>query len=63
MKFFSGFESTYIFGSGKDVLDLTRHTEFVEEDLKLARAGGMDLMRYSAPWHKIELVRGVYDWR
>jgi beta-glucosidase/6-phospho-beta-glucosidase/beta-galactosidase len=59
----SGFESTHIFGSGKDVLELTRHTEFFEEDLKLARACGLDLMRYSAPWHSIERTPGVYDWR
>ncbi|MDQ3800410.1 MAG: family 1 glycosylhydrolase [Acidobacteriota bacterium] len=58
----SGFESTHIFGSGKDVLELTRHTEFVEEDLKLVRACGLDLLRYSAPWHSIEREPGVYDW-
>jgi beta-glucosidase len=63
MKFLSGFESTHIFGSGKDVLELTKHTEFVEEDLKLAQACGLDLMRYSAPWHSIEREKGVYDWR
>ncbi|HEY0429529.1 MAG TPA: family 1 glycosylhydrolase [Pyrinomonadaceae bacterium] len=62
MKFFSGFESTYIFGSGKDVLELTKHTEFFEADLRLAHSCGLDLMRYSAPWHSIERVPGVYDW-
>ena len=63
MRFLSGFESTHIFGSGTDVLELTRHTEFVEEDLKLAHSCGLDLLRYSAPWHSIERVPGVYDWR
>lgn len=62
MRFLSGFESTHIFGSGKDVLELTRHTKFVEDDLKLVKKSGLDLMRYSAPWHIIERVRGVYDW-
>jgi beta-glucosidase/6-phospho-beta-glucosidase/beta-galactosidase len=62
LRFLSGFESTHIFGSGTDVLELTRHTEFVEEDLKLVRACGMDLLRYSAPWHSIEREPGVYDW-
>jgi beta-glucosidase/6-phospho-beta-glucosidase/beta-galactosidase len=63
VKFLSGFESTHIFGSGKDVLELTKHTEFVEEDLRLARSCGLNLMRYSAPWHSIERVQGVYDWQ
>ena len=63
MRFLSGFESTHIFGSGKDVLDLTKHTEFVEEDLKLVNSCGINLLRYSAPWHSIERVHGVYDWK
>ncbi|HYP50106.1 MAG TPA: family 1 glycosylhydrolase [Pyrinomonadaceae bacterium] len=63
MRFLSGFESTYIFGSGRDVLELTRHTELVEEDLKLVRSCGLDLLRYSAPWHSVERAEGVYDWR
>lgn len=62
MKVFSGFESTHIFGSGKDVLQTTRHTEFYEQDLRLAKQIGMNLLRYSAPWHSIERERGVYDW-
>ena len=62
MRFLSGFESTHIFGSGTDVLNLTKHTEFVEEDLDLAASCNLDLMRYSAPWHSIEREPGVYDW-
>jgi beta-glucosidase/6-phospho-beta-glucosidase/beta-galactosidase len=63
MKYLSGFESTHIFGSGKDVLELTKHTELSEEDLQLVNLSGLDLMRYSAPWHNIEKIKGVYDWR
>jgi beta-glucosidase/6-phospho-beta-glucosidase/beta-galactosidase len=63
MKYLSGFESTHIFGSGKDVLELTKHTDFCEEDLQLVKLSGLDLMRYSAPWHSIEKVKGVYDWK
>lgn len=63
MKFLSGFESTHIFGSGKDVFHLTNHTELVEEDLKLANSCGLDTMRYSAPWHSIESEQGVYNWK
>lgn len=63
MKFLSGFESTHIFGSGKDVLDTTGHTERVEADLRLAAASGLTELRYSVPWHKIEREPGRYDWR
>jgi beta-glucosidase/6-phospho-beta-glucosidase/beta-galactosidase len=63
LKFLSGFESTHIFGSGKDVLELTKHTELVESDLRLARQCGLNLLRYSVPWHRIEQVKGVYDWQ
>ena len=62
MKYLSGFESTHIFGSGKDVLELTRHTECFEEDLQLVNLSGLDLLRYSAPWHSIEKFKGIYDW-
>ncbi len=62
MRFLSGFESTHIFGSGTDVLNLTKHTEFVEEDLNLIASCNLDLMRYSAPWHSIEREPGIYDW-
>ncbi len=62
MRFLSGFESTHIFGSGTDVLNLTKHTELVEEDLNLVDSCGLDLMRYSAPWHSIERKKNVYDW-
>lgn len=44
------------------MLELTKHTELFEDDLRLARECGLDLMRYSAPWHSIERVPGVYDW-
>lgn len=62
MRYLSGFESTHIFGSGTDVLNTTKHTEFVEEDIELVGACNLDLMRYSAPWHSIEREPGVYDW-
>lgn len=62
MRYFSGFESTHIFGSGTDVLNTTNHTGLVEEDIALVAAGNLNLMRYSAPWHSIEREPGVYDW-
>jgi beta-glucosidase/6-phospho-beta-glucosidase/beta-galactosidase len=63
MKFLSGFESTHIFGSGRDVLELTKHTELVDEDLRLVNKCGLEQMRYSVPWHSIERKKGKYDWR
>lgn len=62
LKFLSGFESTHIFGTGQDVLSMTRHTELVEEDLELVSQSEINLLRYSAPWHSIESTPGVYDW-
>jgi len=59
----SGFESTHIFGSGKDVLQTTRHAEFYEQDLRLVKQTGLKYLRYSVPWHSIEREKGVYDWR
>lgn len=62
MKFLSGFESTHIFGSKTDVLELTEHKDLYRQDLKLVKTTGLDTIRYSAPWHSIEKVKGVYDW-
>src|SRR4051812_20918642 len=62
MRFLSGFESTHIFGTGKDVLELTGHTERVEDDLRLVSKCGIDQIRYSVPWHQIERIPGTYDW-
>jgi len=44
------------------VLELTKHTELVEDDLKLVKDCGLTQLRYSLPWHSIEKVPGVYDW-
>jgi hypothetical protein len=63
MEFLSGIESTYIFGTGQDVLDLSDHTRRFRADLELARGAGLRTLRYPFPWNKIERVRGVYDWR
>lgn len=63
MEFLSGFESTHIFGCDTDVLETTKHAYLVERDLDLAAASGMRTMRYSVPWHRIERLKGKYDWR
>ena len=62
MKYLSGIESTYIHGTGKDVMDLTRHTELFRQDLRLVRDCGLDQLRYSIPWHAVERIQGQYNW-
>lgn len=62
MEFLTGFESTHICSSGKDVLDLNEHTTRFRADLELVAAAGIKTIRYSIPWHKIERVHGEYDW-
>ncbi|MBV9081163.1 MAG: hypothetical protein JOZ62_00695 [Acidobacteriaceae bacterium] len=58
-----GFESTYIFGTGQDVLSTTRHIDFWREDLTRLLDAGIKTLRYPIPWHRIELRRGDFDWR
>ncbi len=57
------FESTKIFGSGLDVLETTRHTEFWEADLRRLKESGIGELRYPAPWHRIESTQGAFDWQ
>ena len=57
-----GFESTYIFRSGEDILGTTRHIEQWREDLSLLIDSGIQKLRYSIPWHRIESSRGCFDW-
>ncbi|CAA9589488.1 MAG: GH1, partial [uncultured Thermomicrobiales bacterium] len=46
----------------RDVLGLTRHDERWHDDLVLVRDAGIRRLRYPIPWHRIERVRGRYDW-
>lgn len=62
LNYLTGFEGTQMFGHAVDVLDTTEHTVRYKEDLKLLAADGMTEFRACIPWHKIERVRGVYDW-
>jgi hypothetical protein len=62
LRYLSGFEGTQMFGHAVDVLDTTEHTVRYKEDLKLLVADGITEFRCCIPWHKIERVRGVYDW-
>lgn len=61
----SGFESTRIVCPDRplvDVLELTRHLEHAEEDLRLAAATGLRSLRYPAPWHRIQPAEEAWDW-
>jgi beta-glucosidase/6-phospho-beta-glucosidase/beta-galactosidase len=62
LSYLTGFEGTQIFGHAVDVLDTTEHTVRYKEDLKRLVADGIGEFRACIPWHKIERVRGVYDW-
>ncbi|WP_377109647.1 hypothetical protein [Rubellimicrobium aerolatum] len=62
LSYLTGFEGTQMFGHAVDVLDTTEHTVRYREDLKLLVADGITTFRCCIPWHKIERVRGVYDW-
>ncbi len=57
------FESTKIYGSGLDVLEATRHTEFWEADLRRLREAEIRELRYPVPWHRIKSEAGNFDWR
>jgi beta-glucosidase/6-phospho-beta-glucosidase/beta-galactosidase len=61
-EFLTGFEGTYIFGSGLDVLQTTEHTLRYEDDLRGLAADGIRSFRACIPWHRIEAQRGAYDW-
>lgn len=60
--FITGFEGTYIFGSGRDVLDTTEHATRFRWDFAQLVADGITSFRACIPWHHIERNRGVYDW-
>lgn len=60
--FLSGFEGTYIFGSGQDVLDTTEHATRFEADLAQLAEDGLTSFRACIPWHHIEKSKGCYDW-
>lgn len=62
MEWMTGFESTAICGSGVDVLENTRHLRRWAADLQSVRDAGVRTLRYPAPWHRIEAVRGHYNW-
>ncbi len=62
IEFIGGFESTYMPEHDVDVMESTDHVARWRSDLALLRAAGVSTLRYPVRWHRVEAVRGVYDW-
>jgi membrane protease subunit (stomatin/prohibitin family) len=62
LSYTTGFEGTQMFGHGTDVLDTTEHATRFRDDLGLLARDGLSSFRCCVPWHKVERVRGAYDW-
>ncbi len=58
---YGSFESTRIHGAGTDILETTRHIERWRHDLDLLKSCGIEDLRYSVPWHRIERECGKFD--
>jgi len=58
----SGLESILCYDDGVDVAELTQHTRFCLDDLRLVKATGLNWFRYPWRWHAIERTPGRYDW-
>jgi len=58
---FGAFESTKLGDNGTDILSTTHHIQRWQYDLGLLRSASILNLRYSVPWHRIELKPGVYD--
>jgi hypothetical protein len=60
-----GIEGTFAPQSGKDTLASTGHYEDNQwrRDFALVAQLGIQQFRYAIPWHRVEAVRKVYDWR
>lgn len=56
------FESTKIHGSGQDVLDTTKHSQYWRRDLEMLAESGICELRYPVPWHRIEWQSGTWNW-
>lgn len=46
-----------------DEYELIGHYDHWREDLALARALGLDALRWGVPWYKVEPAQGEFDWR
>jgi beta-glucosidase/6-phospho-beta-glucosidase/beta-galactosidase/glycosyltransferase involved in cell wall biosynthesis len=60
----AGLECSFIPHLDVDQFQWTQHNRFWKEDFRLAREEtGISNVRYSLPWHLIELQPGHFDWK
>jgi beta-glucosidase/6-phospho-beta-glucosidase/beta-galactosidase len=57
------FESTYLPAHDTDVAETSGHVVRRRSDLALLRSCGVTQLRYPIRWHRVETVRGRFDWR
>ncbi len=58
----SAIEGARLVQADTDILATTEHDTRYPEDLELMRSDGIRSFRCCIPWHRIERMRGVYDW-
>jgi beta-glucosidase/6-phospho-beta-glucosidase/beta-galactosidase len=57
-----GFESTFLPAHDRDIFETTGHDVRWKDDFALLKQDGVARLRYPVRWHRIEPVRGQYDW-
>jgi beta-glucosidase/6-phospho-beta-glucosidase/beta-galactosidase len=57
-----GFESTFMPAHDRDIVETTEHDIRWRDDLELLKHDGVRRLRYPIRWHRVERVRGQYDW-
>ena len=60
--FIGAFESTYQPAFDVDVVETTGHALRWRQDLALLQGCGVSECRYPVRWHRVEPVRGEFDW-
>lgn len=63
IEFIGAFESTYQPAFDVDVAETNGHVARWQADLRLLASTGVTRVRYPVRWHRIERVRGRYEWR
>ena len=58
----AGFESTYLPGYRKDLLEVTGHSQLWRSDLDELLGAGVQHLRYPLRWPQIQPERGRFDW-
>ena len=56
------FESTYLPGHDRDIVETTGHDVCWRQDLELLASAGVRRLRYPVRWHRVEAEEGTFDW-